>query len=224
MAYAGTGNNKAIKKLLHVAVSDTQDDVRRAAVTSLGFILFRDPQQVPKLVQLLAESYNPFVRQGACFALGIACAGTGMKEAIQLLEPLVKDTVDYVRQGAYVALALISVQQTEATCPSVKDTRALLEKKLGDKMETSMGKLGAAIAQGIIDAGGRNVAIALQTTAGHANPNAIVGMALFTQFWFWYPLTLFLSLSFTPTAMIGVNKDLKVYLFSINIISLDPQI
>ena len=33
MAYAGTGNNKAIRKLLHVAVSDVNDDVRRAAGT-----------------------------------------------------------------------------------------------------------------------------------------------------------------------------------------------
>ena len=35
MAYCGTGNNKAIRKLLHVAVSDVNDDVRRAAVTGL---------------------------------------------------------------------------------------------------------------------------------------------------------------------------------------------
>ncbi|KAG1244613.1 hypothetical protein G6F68_015381 [Rhizopus microsporus] len=38
MAYNGTGNNKAIRRLLHVAVSDVNDDVRRAAVTSLGFL------------------------------------------------------------------------------------------------------------------------------------------------------------------------------------------
>jgi 26S proteasome regulatory subunit N2 len=78
MAYAGTGNNKAIKRLLHVAVSDVNDDVRRAAVTGLGFVLYKTPEKVPKLVQLLAESYNPHVRFGATFALGIACAGTGM--------------------------------------------------------------------------------------------------------------------------------------------------
>ena len=36
MAYAGTANNAAIRRLLHVAVSDVSDDVRRAAVTSLG--------------------------------------------------------------------------------------------------------------------------------------------------------------------------------------------
>ena len=38
-ACAGTGNNGALRKLLHMAVSDVSDDVRRAAVMSLGFIL-----------------------------------------------------------------------------------------------------------------------------------------------------------------------------------------
>jgi 26S proteasome regulatory subunit N2 len=64
LAYCGTGNNQAVRKLLHVAVScsyknvyqpvlltnllyvsfqvsDVNDDVRRAAVTALGFLLFR---------------------------------------------------------------------------------------------------------------------------------------------------------------------------------------
>jgi 26S proteasome regulatory subunit N2 len=78
MAYAGTGSNKAIKRLLHVAVSDVNDEVRRAAVTGLGFILFKTPQHCPRIVQLLSESYNPHVRYGATLALGISCAGTGM--------------------------------------------------------------------------------------------------------------------------------------------------
>lgn len=50
MAYCGSGNNKAIRRLLHVAVSDVNDDVRRAAVESLGFILFRTPEQCPSVV------------------------------------------------------------------------------------------------------------------------------------------------------------------------------
>jgi 26S proteasome regulatory subunit N2 len=41
LAYCGTSNNGAIRKLLHVAVSDVSDDVRRAAVTNIGFLLFR---------------------------------------------------------------------------------------------------------------------------------------------------------------------------------------
>lgn len=56
------------------------------------------------MVSLLAESYNPHVRYGAAMALGIACAGTGLREAIALLEPMVKfDPVNFVRQGALVS-------------------------------------------------------------------------------------------------------------------------
>jgi hypothetical protein len=39
MAYCGTGNNSAIRKLVHVAVSDVNDDVRRAAVAVMGLLL-----------------------------------------------------------------------------------------------------------------------------------------------------------------------------------------
>jgi 26S proteasome regulatory subunit N2 len=42
MAYCSTGNNKAIKKLLHVAVSEVNDDMR-GAVMGLGFLLFLHP-------------------------------------------------------------------------------------------------------------------------------------------------------------------------------------
>lgn len=67
LAYAGTANNNAIRQLLHIAVSDTSDDVRRAAVTSLAFLLFKNPTQVPRMVQLLSESYNPHVRYSHFF-------------------------------------------------------------------------------------------------------------------------------------------------------------
>lgn len=43
------------------------------------FSLNRTPEQCPSVVSLLAESYNPHVRYGAAMALGIACAGTGLK-------------------------------------------------------------------------------------------------------------------------------------------------
>lgn len=42
-----------------------------------------------------------------------------MKEAIGLLEPMVNDPVNYVRQGALIASALVTVQQNEVTCPKV---------------------------------------------------------------------------------------------------------
>lgn len=73
-----------------------------------------------------------------------------------------------------------------------------------------MAKFGAVMGQGIIDAGGRNVTLTLASRNGHNNMAAIVGMALFTQHWYWYPLSLFLSLAFTPTGLIGLNKNLEV--------------
>lgn len=210
MAYCGSGNNKAIARLLHVAVSDVNDDVRRAAVVGIGFILFRSPEQCPNVVSLLSESYNPHVRCGAAMALGICCAGSGSKEAISLLEPMLSDPVNFVRQGALVASALVLIQQTEVLNPKVKEFRQLYSKVISDKHEDVISKFGAIIAQGIIDAGGRNVTVSLQSRTGHTNVCAVVGMLIFTQFWYWFPLTHFLSLAFTPTYLVGLNEDLKI--------------
>jgi 26S proteasome regulatory subunit N2 len=210
LAYCGTGSNKAVRQLLHVAVSDVNDDVRRIAVMSLGFILFRKPGSVPRMVELLSESYNPHVRYGAAMALGISCAGTGLDEAIDLLEPMIKDPTDFVRQGALISLAMIMVQQNEVMNPKVASIRKTLKKIVGDRHEDAMTKFGCALALGIIDAGGRNCTIGLQTQTGNLNMAGIVGMAVFTQYWYWFPFTHFLSLSFTPTSMIGLDHDLEI--------------
>lgn len=213
LAYCGTGSNKAVRKLLHVAVSDVSDDVRRVAVMSLGFVLFRKYNSVPRMVELLAESYNPHVRYGAAMALGISCAGTGLDEAIDLLEPLLKDPTDFVRQGALISLAMVLIQQNEAMNSKVGSIRKTMQKIISDRHEDAMAKFGCAIAMGIIDAGGRNCTISLQTQTGNLNMQGIVGAAVFTQYWYWFPLTHFLSLSFTPTAVIGVDQKLEVPIF-----------
>ncbi|THV07679.1 26S proteasome regulatory complex, non-ATPase subcomplex, Rpn2/Psmd1 subunit [Dendrothele bispora CBS 962.96] len=210
LAYAGTSNNDAVRQLLHIAVSDVSDDVRRAAVTSLAFLLFKNPGQVPRIVQLLSESYNPHVRCGATLALGIACAGTGLQDAVEILEPMTKDSVDFVRQGALIALGMILLEQSEASSSSLASTRALYNKIVSDKHEDPTARFGAALAQGFIDAGGRNVTINLQSRAGSRNTNAIVGMVMFCQFWYWYPLAHCACLAFEPTGIIGLDGDLKV--------------
>ncbi|KAG8992501.1 proteasome regulatory particle base subunit [Tulasnella sp. 427] len=134
LAYAGTADHAAAKTLLHIAVSNTSDDVRRAAVTCFAFFLVQTPCQVPRLVQFLSGSCNPHVRRGATLALGLSCAGTGSSEAIARI--------------------------------------------FADKHEDPMATFGAAVAQGLIDAGGRNVTISLQSRAGSKNMGAINCMAL----------------------------------------------
>jgi hypothetical protein len=43
-----------------------------------------------------------------------------LQEAIALLDPMTNDPVNFVRQGALIASAMILIQQTEHTCPKVK--------------------------------------------------------------------------------------------------------
>jgi 26S proteasome regulatory subunit N2 len=209
-AYAGSSDNKALGLLLHAAVSDANDDVRRVAVLSLGFILCQNPTELPRLIELLTESYNPHVRYGAALALGIAFAGSGNKRAIELIKPMCKDFADYVRQGAYVALAMIMMQHNDVTCDQVSWARSTFETVTSTKHEDAMAKFGAVLAQGIIDAGGRNSVISLTSPSGHVNHMAVAGAVLFCQFWYWYPLTHFLSFALTPTALIAVDSQMNL--------------
>jgi len=123
---------------------------------------------------------------------------------------MTKDSVDFVRQGAFIALGMILVEQSEASSPSITPTRAKYTKVISDKHEDPMARFGASIGQGFIDAGGRNVTISLQSRAGSTNTSAIVGMVMFCQFWYWYPLAHCACLAFSPTGIIGLNHDLKV--------------
>uniref|UniRef100_A0A7S2JSF5 26S proteasome regulatory subunit RPN2 C-terminal domain-containing protein n=1 Tax=Haptolina brevifila TaxID=156173 RepID=A0A7S2JSF5_9EUKA len=210
-AYACSGSNQALRRLLHVAVSDVSDDVRRAAVTSIGFVLAGTPAQCPKVVKLLSESYNPHVRYGATMAVGISCAGTGLKEALDLLQPMLVDPIDFVRQGALLATSMVLMQNPNHEPDSrLSEHRKLLAKVVSDKHEDTMAKFGAIIATGLLDAGGRNMTISLISKSGHKIMPAIVGCAVFTHFWFWHPLLHFVSLALTPTATIGVNAQLQM--------------
>ena len=210
LAYAGTGANSAVKRLLHVAVSDVSDDVRRAAVTNLGFVLFRQPERLPPLVSLLTESYNPHVRYGSALALGIAISGQASSpagiEALALLETMHTDSMDFVRQGSLIASAMILMQQADAHA-GAKAFREKIGGLVREKHATVLTKVGAIMAHGILDAGGRNVTLSLGSRAGFTKATSVVGLALWTQHWYWYPLQHMLGLAFSPTALIGLNKD-----------------
>jgi 26S proteasome regulatory subunit N2 len=58
--------------------------------------------------------------------------------------------------------------------------------------------------------GGRNVTVSLLTRSGQTDTMSVVGLLVFTQFWYWFPLSLFLSLGFSPTCLVTLNQDLKV--------------
>lgn len=105
---------------------------------------------------------------------------------------------------------MILIQQTDATCPKTSFFRNLYSEVITNKHEDVMAKYGAILAQGIIDAGGRNVTVSLQSRTGHTNLQAVVGMLVFTQYWYWFPLAHCLSLAFSPTCVIGLNSELRM--------------
>lgn len=210
LAYCGTADNKAIRMLLYSAVSDVSDDVRRAAVISLGFVLFRHAKMLPHIVSLLAESCHAHVRYGAAMAIGVACVGTGSPMAIGMLERLTSDPSDFVRQGALIGLAMVLMHHTEERSPKSVEMRKTLESTWSAKLEDVITRFGAVVASGIMDAGGRNGSIALTSATGHPRMSAIVGLAIFTQFWYWYPLVHFIGLCIKPAGLICLNKELNM--------------
>jgi 26S proteasome regulatory subunit N2 len=212
LAYCGTSNATAIRKLLHFSVSDVSDDVRRAAVMSLGFVMCNDPKSLPKVIKLLSGSYNPHLRYAAAMAIGMACAGRAsmIPEAVQILEPLRKDSSDFVRQGAMLASGLLFMQTSdEQTNGRVGQLREELMRVLGDKHEDILGRFGAIIAFGLLDAGGRN-SVARMYDKGNLRLGGAIGMVMFVQMWYWFPMIYFISLSLVPTAMVGLNERLKM--------------
>jgi 26S proteasome regulatory subunit N2 len=109
-----------------------------------------------------------------------------------------------------MALALVFIQVTEAQEPKVKTIKKLYTKCIEDKHEEILCRMGAILGTGIINACGRNASISLMTRDGQLRQNAIIGMVMFLQYWYWYPLLNFVTLAMTPTTLIGLNEDLKV--------------
>ncbi|PWA91701.1 26S proteasome regulatory complex, non-ATPase subcomplex, Rpn2/Psmd1 subunit [Artemisia annua] len=70
--------------------------------------------------------------------------------------------------------------------------------------------MGAILGIGILEGGGRNLAVKLVSKTKRDKMTAVLGLAVFFQFWFWHPLVYFLSLAFSPTFLIGLNYDMKV--------------
>ena len=207
LAYVGTGSNDAVQKLLHIAVSDVSNDVRRIAVIGVGFVMSRNPEKIPEMLGLLTLSYNPFVRSGASLAIGFALAGTGNTEAIELIKPLLKDTNQIVFQSATIAMAMLLQQQSDAQVPYCKEFRDFLRKRI-NKRHTEMISYTISVAYGILYAAGRNSVISCNTLRGENSILSTVGMAIFCNYFYFLPLSLMLPLAFHPTAMIGVDENL----------------
>lgn len=67
---------------------------------------------------MLLYSYNPYIRYGCVMALAIGSRDS--KEAIELIWPLMTDSVDFVRQGVYISLSILMQVSTNNSEPRLE--------------------------------------------------------------------------------------------------------
>lgn len=60
-----------------------------------------------------------------------------MQSAVDLLEPLLGDGTDFVRQGALIAVGMVLTQTSKAQEPRVEKVRKLLADTIADKHEVN---------------------------------------------------------------------------------------
>jgi 26S proteasome regulatory subunit N2 len=132
-----------------------------------------------------------------------------MPEAVAILEPLLADLEEFVKQAAMIAMALVLQQQSDTCVPFCRKFRAYLRKLIrrkGNEMEV----FGLCVAYGVMNAGGRNVVVSCNSLRGENSALPTVGLALFCNYFYWNPLTLMLPLAFHPTAVIGLDRNLQL--------------
>lgn len=205
-AYFNTSNGDVVRRLLKLS-NDISNEVKRAAIVALGFVMYHDDKLI-SVIKMLLYSYNPFIRYGCIIALAIGCKNN--KEPIELIWPSLTDSVDFVRQGTYVALALLLQVSTNQSEPKLAEFRKSIEEVLSKIHGDQMTKMGAIFAIGLLDIGGRNMAVSLTTRSGIPKLEAITGMLVFTQYWNWFPYVNFIGLTLSPSMFIGVTSNLKV--------------
>merc|ERR1719409_2721143 len=107
-------------------------------------------------------------------------------------------------------MGLLYMQTSQGKTERVKEFREKIKKIIGDKHEDVMTRFGAILANGIMDAGGRNSCASFYSQSGMLRRGAAIGFCLFSQMWYWFPLIHMFSLTLTPTALIGLNDKLKI--------------
>lgn len=205
-AYFKTSNPNVVRKLLKLS-NDISNEVKRSAIIALGFVLYQDEKLI-SVIKMLLYSYNPYIRYGCIMALAIGSKNN--KESIDLIWPNLTDSVDFVRQGSYVALALLLQVSTNNSEPKLADFRKSIEEVLSKIHGDQMTKLGAILAIGLLDVGGRNMSVSLTTRSGLPKIEAIAGMIVFSQYWNWFPYINFVGLTLSPSMFIGVTSQLKI--------------
>jgi 26S proteasome regulatory subunit N2 len=214
LRYFGSAHTETVNELLRIIATDLSNDVRRLAVIGLGFVLTKKRSKAFLLLKMLSSSYNPYIRHAVALTLGILYVHSFDKKVTKLLQRLLDDKVDYVRQAASIGLGLVFQLGSENLDQNFETVKTQLTERLNKKVETSLAKFGHMLGLAMMQPGGENCIVNLNRleawSSSYVRPQSIIGIFLFTFYWYWYPMTLTLGLAFEPTCLIGVTGDLRI--------------
>jgi hypothetical protein len=188
IAFTGTCNMKITEKILEFISKDLDDNVKKISIMSLGFLFLTKFSLLEKIIAPFIEHFNPFIRYGTCYAIGISSFGKNSFKAIEILEKLSYDKIDFVRQGAFISLGLSVFRDKNQE--RRKKVKCFFEKKLYDKNHNELSRFGIIIGYALTQ-----ININKKNSNNNENSNEIKeinGLFLFVQHWYWLPCILFI--------------------------------
>lgn len=206
-AYTATSNLKVIEKILPF-VNDGDDEAKRSAVIAIALIGYGDINLKQSCLIPLAENHNPFVRSAAALVLGFFNAGTCDFEVSSILEALLYDSDDLVKQSACIGCGFCLMQGNPSLIPNYKRTMDRINYIIVSRVESSCSKIGALLGRSIAETSGKAAIFSIKNFSDQVISTKVAGALLFLFFWYWYPCLPCLSLCLHPTPLYFFDENL----------------
>lgn len=150
LSFLKTANLKIVRKFLKIIGIDSDSNVQRGSAMGIGFIFHSKFNLIKNILKQLSNHQSPHVRYGTCFAIAISDDNKKSKDAINLLNILCEDSIDFVRQGAHISLGLIFYNQK--SCDKKLKAKKYLRKIIINSDEKSnFSKFGSIIGHCLIE-------------------------------------------------------------------------
>lgn len=206
-AYTATSNLRIIEKILPY-VNDGDDETKRSAVIAMSLIGYGDLDIKNTCLIPLAENHNSFVRSAAATTLGFFNAGTCDAEVCSLLEAMLYDSDDLVKQSACIGTGFAMMQGNPSLISNYKRAMDRINYIIVSRVESSCGKIGAAMGRSIAEASGKASIFSIKNYSGQVLSTKVAGALMFLHSWYWYPCIPCLSLCLHPTPLYFFDENL----------------
>lgn len=206
-AYVSTSNLDIIEKILPF-INDGDDETKRSAVFALSLIGYGDHDIKNICLIPLAENHNSFVRSAVAMCLGLFNSGVSDPEVCSILEAMMYDSDDLVRQNACIGAGFALIQGNPTIIPNYKRMMDRINHLMVTRSESQCVKIGASLGRSIAETSGRSSIFTLRSFSDQIVSSKVVGALLFFQSWYWYPLIPCISLCHQPTPLFFFDKNL----------------